>query len=106
MPLLPLFDAYLVGGFPRELLFPGAAAERGLTRGQAGNFPVLLVDGVAAGLWHQRRCGRALDITVEPFTALTAVRRRELDDQIGRLGEIHGLAPRLTLGPVAVGAHA
>ena len=41
--LLPYFDAYTVAGQPRELLFPGRAAERALARGQAGNFPVLLV---------------------------------------------------------------
>ena len=47
--LLPYFDAYAVGCHPRERLFPGAAAERALARGQAGNRPVLLVDGVVAG---------------------------------------------------------
>ncbi|WP_217999117.1 DNA glycosylase AlkZ-like family protein [Nocardiopsis trehalosi] len=48
--LLPYFDAYGVGSHPRALVFPGRAAERALNRGQAGNFPVLLVDGVVAGV--------------------------------------------------------
>ncbi|GHE84917.1 hypothetical protein GCM10017786_15990 [Amycolatopsis deserti] len=104
--LLPLFDAHVVGSFPRELLFPGVAAQRCLARGQAGNFPVLLVDGVAGGVWHQRRSGRTVAVTVEPFTTLSAAHRRELDAQVSRLGEILGLAPRLTVGPVTVGAHA
>ena len=26
--------------------------------GQAGNYPVVLVDGVVGGVWHQRRSGR------------------------------------------------
>lgn len=62
--LLPYFDAYTVGCQPRELLFPGRAAERALSGGQAGNVPVLLIDGTVAGVWHQRRSGRRLDITV------------------------------------------
>src|SRR5260221_14672448 len=50
--LLPYFDAYTVGCQPRELLFPGRAAERALTpSGQAGNFPVLLIGGSVAGGW-------------------------------------------------------
>lgn len=56
--LLPYFDAYVVAAQPRELLFPGAAHGRAPEGGQAGNFPVLLVDGAVAGVWHQRRRGR------------------------------------------------
>nr|WP_306996897.1 crosslink repair DNA glycosylase YcaQ family protein [Amycolatopsis thermophila] len=104
--LLPLFDAYVVGSFPRELLFPGAAAERALARGQAGNHAVLLVDGVAGGVWHQRRSARRVDLTVEPFATLTPAHRRELDAEVARLGEIVGLEPRLSLGAVTVGVHA
>ena len=71
--LLPYFDAYTLGWQPRELLFPGRAAKRALTpAGQAGNFPVLLIDGTVAGVWHLRRSGRKLDITVEPFDQLSA----------------------------------
>ena len=59
--LLPYFDAFVVASQPRERLYPGAAATRGLTpAGQAGNYPVLLVDGVVGGVWHQRRSGRKL----------------------------------------------
>ena len=51
--VLPYFDAFAVGGFPRELLFPGRAWERALAGGQAGNFPVLLVDGVVTGVFQE-----------------------------------------------------
>jgi winged helix DNA-binding protein len=105
--LLPYFDAYTVGCQPRELLFPGRAAERALTpSGQAGNFPVLLVGGTVAGVWHQRRSGRKLDITVEPFDRLTATQRRELDDQVERIGEFLEGKPQLTIGTVTAGGHA
>ncbi len=48
--LLPYFDPDVVAGQPRERLYPGAAAARALTpSGQAGNYPVLLVDGMVGG---------------------------------------------------------
>jgi hypothetical protein len=56
--LLPYFDAYVIGCHPRATLFPACRGKRALTGGQAGNVPVLLVDGVVAGVWHQRRSGR------------------------------------------------
>jgi hypothetical protein len=105
--LLPYFDAYTVGCQPRELLFPGRAAKRALTPGgQAGNFPVLLIDGTVAGVWHLRRSGRKLDITVEPFDKLTATQRRDLDEQVERIGEFLEGQPQLTIGAVTTGGHA
>ncbi|MEU1389260.1 MULTISPECIES: winged helix DNA-binding domain-containing protein [unclassified Nonomuraea] len=104
--LLPYFDAYLIAGRPRELLYPGPAWQRALSGGQAGNFPVLLVDGEVRGVWHQRRSGSRIDVTVELLSGLTAAQRGELDEQVERVGEILEGRPRLTLGPVTVGAHA
>ncbi|HEY3503973.1 MAG TPA: winged helix DNA-binding domain-containing protein [Actinocatenispora sp.] len=105
--LLPYFDAYVVAGQPRDQLFPGPAATRALTpSGQAGNYPVLLVDGVVGGVWHQRRTGRRLAVTVEPLRELTAARRRQLDDEVALVGHILDATPTLTVGPVTVGPHA
>ena len=47
--------------------------------GQAGNYPVLLVDGVVGGVWHHRRSGQRVEITVEPIRPLTAPQRRDLE---------------------------
>ena len=105
--LLPYFDPYVVAGQPRERLYPGAAAARALTpSGQAGNYPVLLVDGVVGGVWHQRRSGRKLTITVEPLAELAARQRRELDDEVSLVGAVMETTPTLTVGPVTVGPHA
>ena len=105
--LLPYFDAYLVAGQPRERLYPGAAAIRALTpAGQAGNYPVLLVDGVVGGVWHQRRSGRKLAITVEPLHELTAAHRRQLGDDVDLVGAVMEAPATLTVGTVTVGAHA
>ncbi len=105
--LLPYFDAYAVGSHPRSRLFPGKAATRALApSGQAGNYPVLLIDGVVAGVWHQRRSGRRIEVTVEPLTRLTAGQLRALENQVERIGEILEGTPRLTVGTVTAGPHA
>jgi hypothetical protein len=104
--LLPYFDAYAVGSYPRELVFPGRAAERALAGSQAGNFPVLLVEGVVAGVWHQRRAGKRIEITVEPLVELTPPHRAELDAQAAIAAALLEGEPRLTIGTVAVGPHA
>jgi Winged helix DNA-binding domain len=105
--LLPYFDAYLVAGQPRERLYPGAAATRALTpSGQAGNYPVLLVDGVAGGVWHQRRSGHKLAITVEPLRELTASQSRQLDDEAGLVGAVMEATATLAVGTVTAGPHA
>jgi uncharacterized protein YukE len=105
--LLPYFDAYAVGSHPRSRLFPGKAATRALApSGQAGNYPVLLIDGVVTGVWHQRRSGRQIEVTVEPLVRLTAGRRRALENQVERIGEILDGKPRLIVGTVTAGSHA
>jgi hypothetical protein len=104
--LLPYFDAYVVGGQPRELLFPGRAAERALAHGQAGNYPVLLIGGTVAGVWHHRLAGRSVRITVEPLNELTTDQRAELQVQAERVGSVLQASPRLVIDTVTTGPHA
>jgi hypothetical protein len=104
--LLPYFDAYAIAAQPRETLFPGRAYARALAGGQAGNFPVLLVDGVVAGVWHQRRRGRRTTVTVEPLERLPAARERELAEQAERVGDILEARAELVVGRVTAGPHA
>lgn len=104
--LLPYFDAFTIASQPRERLFPGAAYERALARGQAGNFPVLLVDGTVAGVWHQRRSGKRIAVTVEPLRPLDAARTRELESQAARVAAVLEGTAELTVGTVTVGPHA
>ncbi|MFB8246647.1 winged helix DNA-binding domain-containing protein [Streptomyces sp. NPDC055952] len=104
--LLPYFDAFAVAAQPRERLFPGPASGRALAGGQAGNFPVLLVDGVVAGVWHQRRRSRRTTVTVEVLRSLTARQERELGEQAERVGEVLEATAELVLGKVTVGPHA
>ncbi len=104
--LLPYFDAYAVGCHPRERLFPGRAADRALTRGGAGNHPVLLADGIVAGVWHQRRSGQRMHVTVEPLRRLSADQRAELERRVERIAEIQEARAELEVGRVRAGPHA
>jgi Winged helix DNA-binding domain len=104
--LLPYFDAYVIACQPRERLFPGRAYERALAGGQAGNFPVVLIDGVVAGVWHQRRSGRRIDITVEALATPTKAQLAALETEAERVARILEGTPRLRLAPVTVGPHA
>ncbi|WP_199545628.1 winged helix DNA-binding domain-containing protein [Streptomyces sp. N35] len=104
--LLPYFDSYGIDAYPRERFFPGRAFERALARGQAGNYPLLVVDGEVAGVWHQKRSGKRLAVTVEPLGALRPAQLRALETQIARLGTALEAEPSLTVGEVTVGAHA
>ncbi|MYR95315.1 MULTISPECIES: winged helix DNA-binding domain-containing protein [unclassified Streptomyces] len=104
--LLPYFDAFAIASQPRERLFPARAYERALAGGQAGNYPVLLVDGTVAGVWHQRRSGKRIAVTVEPLEPLPARRLRALEDEVERVGAVMEGRAELTVGVVSVGAHA
>jgi hypothetical protein len=104
--LLPYFDAYALASQPRERMFPGAAYQRALAGGQAGNYPVLLVDGVVAGVWHQRRQGKRTTVTVEPLERLSGEEEGELKKQVERVGEVLEARPELIVGKVTVGPHA
>jgi hypothetical protein len=105
--LLPYFDAYVVAAQPRALLYPGTAGRRALSpSGQAGNYPVMLLDGVVGGVWHQRRSGRRLMITVEPLAPLSAAHRRQLEAEVALVGSVMEADPTLVIGDVTVGPHA
>ena len=105
--LLPYFDAYCVVGQPRDRLYPGDAAKRALSpSGQAGNYPVVLVDGVVGGVWHARRSGRRVAITVEPLRPFSTAQRRDLEADVALVGAAMEAEPTLAVGTVTVGPHA
>jgi len=104
--LLPYFDAFVIAGQPREKLFPGKAATRARAGGGVGNFPVVLVDGVVGGVWHARRSGRKVDITVELLDRLDRARSRDLEADVELVAGVLEATPSLTIGPVTVGPHA
>jgi len=103
--LLPYFDSYVIGGRPREDIYPRPVADRALSRGQAGTVPVVLVNGVVGGVWHHRRAGRTVHITVELLRDLSRRQRSQLSDEVDRTAGILEAKPSVTFGPAPVGRH-
>ena len=98
--LLPEYDVYVMGFREREQLVPGPVGEliashgRGRYEGPAG-VRLVLVDGVAAGLWERRRRGRRIELAVRLAGRLGKARRAELQREAERLGAFLGLEPVL-----------
>ena len=100
--LLPYFDAYGIAAQPRERVFPGRMWDRALARGQAGNYPVVLVDGIVTGVWHLRRSGKRATITVE----CRRPRKRAIAAEVERIEAFLGCTAELVYDTVTVGGHA
>ncbi len=102
--LLPQYDCYILGSrFGRERIVPEVARARlfayknGRYEGAAAR-PLLLIDGVVAGMWERRARGKRIEIRVEPFGTLTAGQRDLLDAEATRVGEFLEAKTVLTLG--------
>ena len=88
--LLPAFDQYVIAATKQAAHFlPGDFADR-VYRPQGWLSPVLLVDGVMAGVWRQERKGGRLQLEVEPFKRLPKARRAEVEAEAERLAAFLG----------------
>jgi hypothetical protein len=100
--LLPEYDVYVMGFRERGLLIPEVVREqiaahgRGRYEGPAG-VRLLVVDGVAAGLWERKKRGKRIELRVTPARRLTRAQRAELDDEAERIGAFTGLEPALAV---------
>lgn len=70
MNLLPSFDCYPMFYTPRELLIPHAHRARLFRKAAGWNYPALIIDGLAAGVWNLEKKGRRTSIVIEPFRSL------------------------------------
>lgn len=102
--LLPQFDCYVVGSFPRDRLIP-STAPAALQRGTAAPFSVVLVDGIVGGLWERRRRGSVLEVRVHAFDGLNARQREALEQQAHRIAEVQHLRASLSFGAVEPRGH-
>jgi len=108
--LLPHFDVYLVGSRPRDELVPPAlqvaVAARGLKRYDLhATVPVLVVDGLVAGLWQRTLRARTVTIRVEPLVDGTSALRQGIAKAAERIGAIVEREPTVELGPVEARPH-
>jgi hypothetical protein len=82
--LLPHFDVYVLHAMPRDALVAEPHMSR-VFRPQGWISPVVLVHGVARGVWEHERKADRVDLRVTCFEPLSSVERRALDDEVGRL---------------------
>jgi hypothetical protein len=100
--LLPEYDVYIMGFRERDQLVPEAVREqiaahrRGRYEGPAG-VRLVVVDGVAAGVWERKKRGKRIELRVTPAQRLTRPQRAELDEEAARIGEFTGLEPNLVV---------
>ena len=96
--LLPEYDVYVMGFRERDLLVPEpvrkliASHGRGRYEGPAG-VRLVLVDGVAAGIWERRRRGKQIELNVRLARRLGKAARAELEREAERIGAFLGLEP-------------
>ena len=96
--LLPEFDVYVMGSRERDQLVPPPVREliaghgRGRYEGPAG-VRIVIVDGVAAGLWERRKRGRRIELQVRLVRRVGKAQRTELEREARRIGAFLGLEP-------------
>src|SRR5262249_21356778 len=101
--LLPEYDVYVLGFRERDQLVPEPVRElvakhgRGRYEGPVGT-RLVLVDGMAAGLWERRRRGKRVELDVQLVLRVGKSDRSGLAREAERIGAFLGLEPVLSIG--------
>ncbi|MGW4115729.1 winged helix DNA-binding domain-containing protein [Actinosynnema sp. NPDC004786] len=85
--LLPAFDQYVVAATRHATHFLDGGSPDQVYRPQGWLSPVLLVDGLMAGVWSRERKGGRLTVTLEPFRSLSAAVREAVLSEVDRMDE-------------------
>lgn len=93
--LLPAFDAYLLGYADRDDIVPPEHRKQVYHGGQT--VPVVLVDGVAAGVWRYKKSGKRLNITVEPFDSFDTAVKAGIESEANDIGRFWGVLVSLLI---------
>ena len=96
------FDPFIVGAGLREQLIPPAFLNR-VSRTAGWISPVVLVDGIAAGVWDARKTKKGLGVTVEPFDNPSSSLRSAIAAAARRVGEVQGIAATVSYDRVFEG---
>jgi hypothetical protein len=94
--LLPSWDCYVMFYHPRELFVSQNYRAR-VFRKLEGNAPVLLIDGVAGGVWEQRRKSGRTEVKVRTFSKLSSAQRKLVKEEVSSLGEFLGTSVELSI---------
>ena len=88
--LLPRFDTYLLGYASREMILVSKYASR-ISSGGGMIAASLLVDGRIQGTWSTKKRRDALEVTVAPFSELSAEVWTALEKEVAELGRFLGV---------------
>ncbi len=101
--LLGNFDPYILGaGRSRTAIVPEAHMAR-VFRIAGWVSPVLLVNGMVAGVWQYTQQRKGIDIRVEPFSLLSDAVKALVGAEVERIGRFFGSPITLTYGQVNFG---
>lgn len=93
--LLPAFDAFILGYSDREYLVPDQYQKEVYHGGQT--VPVVLVNGLAAGVWRYERQGKKLNVKISPFGSLDRTVKGLIEEEVEDIGRFFGLSSSLFL---------
>jgi hypothetical protein len=79
--LLPSFDCYAMFYSPREEFVPTEYRSRVFRQTAGWNYPTLMIDGTAAGIWNLKRLGRRAEVELELFRELNAAEKRRVQEE-------------------------
>ena len=93
--MIPPMDA-LLQARDRDLLVPDRGQQKEVWR-VLGNPGALLLDGEIAGVWRAKMAGKKrVELTVTPFVALTAKRRKEVESEAAEVARARDV-PEVTV---------
>ncbi len=95
--LLPIFDPYLLAHRDKDHLLPAKHYKR-VYRNQGWISPVVLIDGVVAGVWSYKPQGKNLLVRIEPFGKLSRAERTEIEQEAHHLALFFGSALEFQIG--------
>jgi Winged helix DNA-binding domain len=85
--LLPSFDSYVMFYSPREWIVPSAKRSRIFRQLAGWNYPSVVVDGTAAGIWTVKKRRKKIHVEIEAFRKLGPGDKAGIADEVERIGE-------------------
>jgi hypothetical protein len=93
---LPHFDIFLLGHKEKTHIV-GEAQYKQVFKKAAWIAPVILENGQVIGTWKQKRTGKKVVVSLEPFKSLTNSQVSDIEEEAQRLGDYFELAWELKI---------
>jgi hypothetical protein len=81
---------------PRERFVPDIYRGR-IFRAAGWNYPTIMADGVAIGIWGFRKRGRDVVIELEPFRPFNAREKKSIQEEVADIGKFLDISISCTL---------